>query len=335
MKIATTIIGFFITILLLIGVEFKIMHWPGASISIILSVSALSMYVFLVAIANINKYKDNTLLKVCNGFGGFSSSILAIGLLFKIMHWPGAQMMLFAGLLLGSFVLLMFVVAYLKDDQPIFLSPGTFFSAIAFSILIYGVSVGGATRSLLVNITSNADKIESNTEMIILQNLKLSLEKGSSNTSKISAAVEELTHHINVLKSKLYVEIDMIPKVVADTISLSHVAGKDNYDMPSYVMGISNPNNPIKSKYSAITLREKIEKFNSIASEINPDIKLINIQANHYSGYLDTWEVESFYHMPLVNVVLTLNQIQLEANIIYNAILVSEPTSSIKESITK
>ena len=141
MRIVNSIIGGITTFFLLIGVLFKIMHWPGAGILIVLFGSLLAMYVFLVAGANISKYKGRKFLQACNGIGGFGASILAIGLLFKIMHWPGSGAMMFLGLFIMSIIVLLFMILYITSKETINLSSGTFFSVICFSLLIYGISV--------------------------------------------------------------------------------------------------------------------------------------------------------------------------------------------------
>ncbi|MBL4594678.1 MAG: hypothetical protein JKX68_12815 [Flavobacteriales bacterium] len=149
-------------------------------------------------------------------------------------------------------------------------------------------------------------------------------------------ASTELVNHIENLKSKLYEVVDQLPKEVADTISLNGVIYKDNYDAPTWIMGLGDPNNPVKNLgeeiYSAITLREKIESYNSLINKIGTEVTMINIDGSYnFEGVLEPWEVSTFYHAPLAFVVLSLNRIQLEANIICNTILTN---NLLEENIT-
>lgn len=328
MRVANSIIGGITTFFLLVGVLFKIMHWPGAGVMIVLFSSLLSMYVFLVAGANISKYKGRSFLQACNGIGGFGASILSIGLLFKIMHWPGSGAMMFLGLLLSGLVVILFMVFYIVKKEPIHLSSGTFFVIICFGILLYGVSVGGSSKSLLVNVTENAEKIEKNTTLIIKKNSEIIdfFNNKADAISRESKQIYEVTLILNIyidnLKSLLYENTDAIPKEIADTISITLISSKDNYDIPSLTLGLADPSNPRNGEYTAKELKEKINHFNNIVKVTSPNIKTINTEDySYYNGKLDSWETSMFYHYTLSQVILTLNQIQLEANIICNTIL--------------
>jgi hypothetical protein len=95
-----------------IGTLFKIMHWPGASPILILGFFTLCFIFFPAAIyLNYNYRKDQKkpLLNLSIGIGGVT---FMVGVLFKLMHWPGAALLLFAGwtIILGIFLpLLLFV----------------------------------------------------------------------------------------------------------------------------------------------------------------------------------------------------------------------------------
>ena len=79
------------------GVLFKVQHWPGAGILITVGIGA-TVVLFLPTLLYV-KIKDsqrkdlNPVLTV----GVLSGMIHILGLLFKIMHWPGATLMIFLG----------------------------------------------------------------------------------------------------------------------------------------------------------------------------------------------------------------------------------------------
>ncbi len=328
MKTVNAILGAIITFFLLLGVMFKIMHWPGAGPLIVVFTSLLSMYMIPVAIGNILSYEKKTLIGICNGIGAFGGMVLSIGLLFKIMHWPGSGVMMYIGFLFLIIVILFFLILYAISKEPIKLSSGTLFSAICFGLLLYAVSIGSSSKSLLVNVVKNAVNIEQDYKEVETSNFKIISSFQNTNNTTVYEATNKLNSHINGLKSKLYQFTDNIPEEVADTISLYYIAAKDNYDVPTHILGIADPNNPSYAdgleECSAITLREKIEKFNAIVLELNPNSKTINTKDyTNYNGYMDPWEVETFYHYTISQVILTLNQIQLEANIICNTTLTS------------
>jgi len=315
MKTVNAILGAIISFFLLLGITFKTMHWPGAGVLIVLSASLLSLYMIPVAIGNILNYKKKTFFAICNGIGAFGGMILSVGLLFKIMHWPGSGVMMIFGMFFSIIVILFFMVLFIVSKEPIKLSPGTFYVTICFGILIYGVSVGGSSRMALTGIINSANIAEENVKTMAYE-----IDVHSAvyqHASLLHKEVGELYYYIENLKEKLYEEVEGIPSEVADTISLNNIYAVDNYDIPTHLLGIADPGNPAKvpgmEEYSATTLKEKIEKFNAILNEIDPKMEKLNTQDNSYNGQLDAWETSTFYHYPLAQVILTLNLIELEA----------------------
>jgi hypothetical protein len=102
--------AFVAAILLLIGTFFKISHWPGANV--ILSVAtAAGILCFLLIIAAYLK-KLTTGFEQFNGI--FASLVVIIGLLtftFKILHWPGAGILVW----IADIGILLSAVSFLID----------------------------------------------------------------------------------------------------------------------------------------------------------------------------------------------------------------------------
>lgn len=92
--------------LLSLGILFKFMHWPGASIMILLGVISLS-FVFLPLLF-VLKAKEKTAVKdkIILGLGALSAISLSLGVLFKIMHWPMANVLCLAALFIMVFLFL-------------------------------------------------------------------------------------------------------------------------------------------------------------------------------------------------------------------------------------
>lgn len=76
------------------GLIFKFLHWPGAGIMLILGIGILSL-VFLPLMFLLKvKEKQSTKDKVTIGLGTLSGILISMGILFKVMHWPGANIMM-------------------------------------------------------------------------------------------------------------------------------------------------------------------------------------------------------------------------------------------------
>lgn len=118
MKTTMKITGNVSLALIAIGTAFKIMHWPGASITLILGFFTLCFIFFPAAIYlnyNYRKEQKKPLLNISIGVGGVT---FMAGVLFKLMHWPGAALLLFAGwtIILGIFLPILLLVK-LKEAE--------------------------------------------------------------------------------------------------------------------------------------------------------------------------------------------------------------------------
>jgi gliding motility-associated protein GldM len=142
---------------------------------------------------------------------------------------------------------------------------------------------------------------------------------------KVKKLADDMDDHIKKLKSKIIELTDGIPKEVADTINVRNVSAKDNYDQPTFVMGIADPQKPTKvpglEEFSGVVLREKMNAFETGALSVFEDkaIKediaskiayLKTLPVKNSSGGEDPWEVGVFYHIPLAATITMLSKLQ-------------------------
>lgn len=74
----------------LLGATFKIMHWPGANIIIVLTLSALALLYFPFGFY----FLGSPEVKKPAMLSGFVMSLIPIAIMFKVIHWPGAGFLL-------------------------------------------------------------------------------------------------------------------------------------------------------------------------------------------------------------------------------------------------
>ncbi|MEP7263281.1 MAG: hypothetical protein ABI772_02220 [Bacteroidota bacterium] len=79
--------------LISIGILFKFMHWPGAGMLIVLGTVLFSLLFLPMLFTIKSKEKQNLKDKIILGTGSFIAILISLAILFKIMHWPGANMM--------------------------------------------------------------------------------------------------------------------------------------------------------------------------------------------------------------------------------------------------
>jgi gliding motility-associated protein GldM len=149
--------------------------------------------------------------------------------------------------------------------------------------------------------------------------------------------IREVEKYIYELRSKVIAETEPTAKKnekIADTINMRRMEAPDNFDMPSHVLGISNPKQPTKGPWTADELKGKLtklqEKLVSIVDEMqkNPKSKFMDedyqgikrkfmslkpVDSKRKEGSTEfNWEMDNFYHLPLAAVVTNLNKFQTD-----------------------
>lgn len=119
MKRTLKISGIASIILILFGVIFKAMHWPGAGVGVVLGLGFFSLV--FIPLNIVLKFKDNQEQsnKAIMTIGMLTASVATIGVLFKIMHWPYANILMFSSLLVFMiiFIPIYFIVKYRDPDS--------------------------------------------------------------------------------------------------------------------------------------------------------------------------------------------------------------------------
>lgn len=126
----------------------------------------------------------------------------------------------------------------------------------------------------------------------------------------VRTKAKELRVYIQKLKRELISKTEGIDERIADTLSLSNIQSKDDYDTPTNLMiGDSEDG----SKGYSLELKKKIIAYEShlksfIAKEDVPKINLgIDIKDPSKS---ENWEMSNFYHTPIVACVSILSKLE-------------------------
>ena len=100
--------------ILIIGLLFKFMHWPGAGALLITSLGVIAIALLEYAIHN-RKSKSLTQNLIYPLLG----VVYVLGMFFKVMHWPGADTMLVISIIGLSFALAEFAFSIRKSVHAI------------------------------------------------------------------------------------------------------------------------------------------------------------------------------------------------------------------------
>ena len=140
--------------------------------------------------------------------------------------------------------------------------------------------------------------------------------------NEVKKMADDLYDHISNLKKHLVTQTDKVAEGSPDSLySIKNVQSKDNYDVPTLVMGLADPSNAQDGEFTAKELRGKINKFQEglLAMFEDKDTKelmkktLSVLETKDFgmvNGTNETWESGNFYHVPLAAVITILSKIQ-------------------------
>ncbi|MDG1475662.1 MAG: gliding motility protein GldM [Vicingaceae bacterium] len=192
------------------------------------------------------------------------------------------------------------------------------------------------SKSILESFVIINDGIETTAETFVAsnENLYSAFDKAAQESpaakawqtkaEKVKKSANELVAHIDVVKRRMYKNIDGLGDEGLDTLKLADISAKDNYDEPSRLMGIGDPGAPGAApdceECSSTLLKEKINTYQTgllalfedkeIKAEIAEKIDFLSTNEIEAHDGTKPWEVGMFYHNPLAAVVTTLSKIQ-------------------------
>ncbi len=309
--------GMFSAAAFTIGAIFKIMHYPGASIFLqlaILSISFIFLPIFfLIKSKEVKAIKEKFII----GFGVLFGILFCISVLFKIMHWPGSNVMWFIGL--GVLFFLFLPIFFYSGIR----NPDTKLNTILSSVMI--VIAGG----LLFTFTAiHEPKDAENASKSSYNHLKESVVNISElNDLKYKIAADSLKGQNEILKVKTNDLIEKISKVREDLnkyvsngqkVSEENLNGfkigaglptmyffDDNQKPKSYLSEIKNEIVNLKKFIGSIYGNEKTELLNTSDG----------IKGCGGDEEITTWEKIYFYQVPLDYIYRNLDQLIIDIKI--------------------
>lgn len=283
---------------------------------------------------------------------------LILSVQFKTMHWPGANAMASFALyttLIGLVPLC--IILFFKKDKSYFSLSTNFLFGFIFAFILSGY----LSSKLVTKATANT----STTHVAFEKNISLYYHKSqflyealsnskSSDTSFVfykNRALElqkksnELFNYIQKLKTELIKKTDNLDELSPDSVRYEDISDKTNYDIPTYMMGLSDPEKPVTGPFTALELKSKIETFITELPKILPDEYVPEYKQNlpfdlsdveEEDAQVSAWEVHYFYHENLGMIYSTLTNFQADVRYIeMNALneLFNKANSSNKDNI--
>ena len=239
-------------LMVLLGTLFKLMHWPSADEMVI---AGLGSVIFLIPFYFIVRIKDTP-----NFFGKFayfslifSSCVSVIGVLFKIMHWPGADEMCIFGIGTLIFPSLLFYTIFQakKANNNFKESYYGFFGILLFCLLVVSIAYR--------NTYGVAETFDYSYRLMESNNLELmkSIDStdGNNNNKELKTEILKTIHEIEELKLLVKKGSNMS----------ENLNGETNYRMNDQNIGtrvlVNNKGRQLLEKLKS--LHEKIQEINN------------------------------------------------------------------------
>ena len=104
-----------VTVFVVVGLFFKFMHWPGAALVVVGSLFLLSIRLLVLSFTQLKL--QSKLIQIVNPVLG---CVFVLSFVFKLMHWPGANILLILSFFGISLSLLIFAFKERKHFLGIF-----------------------------------------------------------------------------------------------------------------------------------------------------------------------------------------------------------------------
>jgi hypothetical protein len=310
-------LGLFASILILFGCMFKISHWAGAGIMLTLGI-VFFCFVFLpAAISSSLKSKDENKNKGLYIIAYISITFNFISALFKIMHWPGAGILLAIGIPMPFILFLPTYLIYNRNDKEInyrnFVAIMFFFAYFAAISALLSVSV---SKDILDESVVSAYQLEQRNlicnDLIVnkIQNIESKNDSLAVSKKKTIASLKESSDKVN--KSIEELKIELVKSTNKENLQF---IGPDNKINFWEILGKDNSLIPIAGTEAVIQLKNQLNEYHEFLLSL---IQGRNMALNGYIDHLLTtkgedgkeWEMSIFSGRNMITAIGTLNQIK-------------------------
>ncbi len=312
--------GIFSAITMIIGMLFKIMHWQGTSLIIVLGIFSSSL-IFLPLMFTLKvKEKQSTKEKLVLALATVLGILISISILFKVMHWPGANIMGGTFLAVATFV---YIPVYFFTGIR---NPDLKVNTIVTTVLM----VMGC--GLLFTLVNTRPQIQEKANLVANSNLQESYKKITGQANLISTAllqdttlkdkkeVAEIIQKCNVICDNIeQIKLLLINKTWdADlkTVDYNAFGRLDNYDIPTQIL--FKQDQTTEPALVLVKMKEDLKSLISLSGKEQSDPGLIDLsdKKDPLTNTTTSWEVENFYRTPLICVLRNLTQLQLNIRFI-------------------
>ncbi|MEQ1732075.1 MAG: hypothetical protein ABL940_00290 [Bacteroidia bacterium] len=320
MKKVMLISGTFSAVGFIIGSFFKLMHWPGAGAMLMLAVFCMSvLFLPLLCVLKIQE-AATTRNKLIIGVATVFGILISTGAVFKVQHWPGANVLWWGALELLVFVFL-----------PIYFFTGIRNADTKTNTIITSILILGAAGVLFLPFNTRQNQWN---ETVYLSANKYLNETyaytTNANTQKYVSNTANATNNAALQKASndLCAQIDKLKYFVIDGTTnntqprpteVEFLRERNgNYDIPTSLLFANGINTPAPQLTALKTALQNYATLVKTTYNVH-DVALLSIE--NTTQVIDgqkvdfTWE-SKFYHAPFELVFRHLSELQLNVRII-------------------
>ena len=324
------------TILLLAGTIFKLMHWPGSAVLIVLGAGSLAfVYLPMLLWHKLKESPRDESMMHISGFVGLT--LTTIGVLFKIMHWPGAAVTLLSGMaILAALYVPLFYFKKYKSSANKSITLSTGLVAMTCLILVFGLMSVNRSTNFNRGILLVGAELEDSVDKAANNEALYSKLEGNQNAVALKATVNKSSTTLESFRLELISETEGISREDAKNAKVYLLNGQDNFDIPTHILFGG------EGEFSANALITSLESFQTeilqvykpeIRSEMAAILPFDFSKTYEMSGHETDWETYHFRHIPLSGVLSQLSKMQLDIrNAETQALLYLLSQSAVSES---
>ncbi len=334
MKKFMYILGMIAPAMLITGTIFKIQHWPGAGVLLVLSLfllGAIYLPVFVMVKIRDTRKKGKKVNLPMYIFGLIAGIIFIAGAMFKIQHWPGAGIMITLSGFVTVFIFIpILVVQALKDKENQVQNFTILIFVLCFVAITFMIYALRVSKNVLTAFSVAAEGHIASTEIVKTRNIAYfdqlqqsvpGSEAIMEQAKSISSRTDELNDFIQGLTVDIVIgshpdnqaAVDQEGKIVFDKVDK-----KDElYSVRVVIFGDEG----IPGKGDE--LKRRIDEYRQFMSE-NADPGL----AGMINKLLDTspreeltWVQYCFLQAPMIGAVNVLTNIQSNIRIAEGEVL--------------
>jgi hypothetical protein len=287
------------------GALFKIMHWPGASVMILLSIITLCFVFLPILFLFKTKETNSTREKITLGVATIFGITISLATLFKIMHWPGANLMWLSSL---GFLFFIFLPLFFFSGIR---KPETKLNTIISSVLIL-VAIGllFALTQLRSSKWTDYSETKADLQLMELSEIaQLHVNDTTETPENIGHAGIALMERIENLKRNLI--LHMNNNKPAELSDLLRDLGKEINQTNSFFFKEDGTPKPEIGQ-----LAMDVKAFYGLLSdEMREHVNILNTEKrkryDEPPEELITWEEEMFSHVTFSNALRKLNHLKL------------------------